>query len=146
MPPRADPTMAQLLTLLMEDREASRAERTNTLETMQQLTQLMTNSQGNNGAGGNQGNGGNGHDDPRHKLKNFQNTCPPTFSKSEEPLDADDWLRQVENNLAMAGVEEPEKVMFSTHYLSGAARSWWDNTRAMQGGQNITWDEFKTKV
>lgn len=95
----------------MEDRKASRAERTNTLETMQQLTQLMTNSQGNNGAGGSQGNGGNGHDDPRHKLKNFQNICPPTFRKSEEPLDADDWLCQMENNLAVAGVEEPEKVL-----------------------------------
>jgi hypothetical protein len=43
-------------------------------------------------------------------LKNFQNTNPPVFSKTEEPLDADDWLQTMENNLEVAGVEDNEKV------------------------------------
>ena len=45
------------------------------------------------------------------------------FSKSEEPLDADDWLKTIENNLEVAGVEEADKVLFATHYLSGPART-----------------------
>ena len=51
------------------------------------------------------------------KLKNFQNTNPPIFTKSQEPLDADDWLQTMENNLEVEGVEANEKVLFATHYL-----------------------------
>ncbi|KAK1608373.1 hypothetical protein QYE76_032046 [Lolium multiflorum] len=85
------------------------------------------------------------HDHPGSKLKNFQNTNPPVFSKTEEPLDADDWLQTVENNLEVAGVDENEKVLFATHYLAGPARAWWTSTRAMNAGQIMTWADFKLK-
>ena len=67
------------------------------------------------------------------------------FSRSEEPLDADDWLKTMENNLEVAGVEEADKVLFVTHYLSGPARAWWSSARALNGGQMMTWEEFKLK-
>src|SRR3954464_9763818 len=79
------------------------------------------------------------------KIKNFQNTKSPIFSKSEEPLDADDWLQTMENNLEVAGVEANEKVLFATHYVAGDARAWWNSVRAMTGGQIMIWDEFKVK-
>ena len=41
-PPRPEPTVAQLLALLIEDREAARAERTATLATLQHLSTLGT--------------------------------------------------------------------------------------------------------
>jgi hypothetical protein len=89
---------------------------------------------------------GNGNGEPRSKLRSFQNTNQPTFTKSEEPLDADDWLRTMENNLEVAGVGENEKVMYTTHYLARAARAWWDSTRAMQAnGYVMPWEEFKSK-
>jgi hypothetical protein len=92
----------------------------------------------------NNGNG-NGNGEPRSKLRSFQNTNPPTFSKSGEPLDADDWLRTMENNLEVAEVGENEKVLYTTHYLAGAARAWWDSTRAMQdNGYVMPWEEFKS--
>jgi hypothetical protein len=96
-----------------------------------------------------------GHDDdhqeafdeePRNKLRDFQNSNPPTFTKSTEPLDADDWLRTIENKLEYAGVGENEKVLYATHFLAGAAGAWWENVRAMQPkGQEMTWEAFKTK-
>ncbi|MEI4920889.1 hypothetical protein Q8G81_35625, partial [Klebsiella pneumoniae] len=61
------------------------------------------------------------------KLKNFQNTNPPVFTKSEEPLDADDWLQTMENNLEVARVKANEKVLFATHYLVGDSRAWWNS-------------------
>jgi hypothetical protein len=68
------------------------------------------------------------------------------FTKSEEPLDADDWLHTMENNLAVVEVGETEKVLYTTHYLAGAARAWWDSTRAMQAqGYVMPWEEFKSK-
>ena len=57
------------------------------------------------------------------------------FTKSEEPLDADDWLQTIENNLEVAGVEANEKVLFASHYLSGEARAWWNSVRNMNAGQ-----------
>ena len=124
----------QILQVLLEDREAVRAERQANLNTLQQLAQMATNNQGH----------GN-HDHPGSKLKNFQNTNPPIFSRTEEPLDADDWLHQMENNLEVAGVEAADKVLFATHYLSGPARVWWNGARAMHGGQMMNWEEFKVK-
>ncbi|KAK1606221.1 hypothetical protein QYE76_029894 [Lolium multiflorum] len=123
--------MMQLLQTMMADREAERAERQANLAALQQIAQ------------NNQGHGN--HDHPGSKLKNFQNTNPPMFSKTEEPLDADDWIQTIENNLEVAGVEAAEKVLFATHYLSGPARAWWTSARAMNAGQMMTWEDFKLK-
>ena len=86
--------MVQILQMLVADREADRTERQANLATLQWIAQLAHDNQGH----GNQDNHGT-------KLKNFQNTNPPIFTKSEEPLDADDWLQTMENNLEVAGVE-----------------------------------------
>ncbi|KAK1611918.1 hypothetical protein QYE76_035591 [Lolium multiflorum] len=123
--------MMQMLEMMMADREAERAERQANIAALQQI------AQNNNGHGN--------HDHPGSKLKNFQNTNPTIFNKTEEPLDADDWLQTMENNLEVAGVEANEKVLFATHYLAGPARAWWTSTRALNGGQFMTWEDFKLK-
>jgi hypothetical protein len=55
--------MAQVLRLLLEDREAARAECQANLATLQHLAQLATNNNNNNG--------GNGDDEPRTKLRDL---------------------------------------------------------------------------
>ncbi|KAK1660446.1 hypothetical protein QYE76_048605 [Lolium multiflorum] len=128
-PNRNQDAMLQILQTLLADREDERAERQANIAALQQIA--------------NQGHGN--HDHPGSKLKNFQNTNPPVFSKTEEPLDADDWLQTMENNLEVAGVEENEKVLFATHYLAGPARAWWTSARALNAGQMMTWADFKLK-
>ena len=82
---------------------------------------------------------------PRGGLAEFLRTQPPTFSRSEDPLDADDWLRQIERNLDIAQCQDREKALFASHQLRGAALSWWENFRAMQpAGHTVTWEEFRT--
>jgi hypothetical protein len=76
--------MTQVLRLMLEEREAARAEHQANLATLQHLAQLATNNNNNRC--------GNGDDEPKTKLRDFQNSNPPTFTKSAEPLDADDWL------------------------------------------------------
>ena len=73
--------MSQILQMLVADREVERAERQANLTTLQQIAQMANNNHG----PGNQEHHGN-------RLKNFQNTNPPMFTRSEEPLVADDWL------------------------------------------------------
>src|SRR3954463_514045 len=92
--------MLQILQMLVSDREAKRSERQANLATLQHIAQMANNNQ----VHGNQENHGS-------KLKNIQNTNPPIFSKSEEPLDADDWLQTMENNLEVAEVETNDKVL-----------------------------------
>ncbi|KAK1695682.1 hypothetical protein QYE76_012379 [Lolium multiflorum] len=123
--------LTQILQQMLADREVDRTERQANLAVLQQLAQ------------NNQGHGN--HDHPGSKLKNFQNTNPPVFSKTEEPLDADDWLQTMENNLEVAGVEDDDKVLFATHYLAGPARAWWTSARALNAGQLMTWADFKLK-
>ena len=126
--------MLQILQNLIADREESRAERQANLATLQQIAQMALNNQGH----GNQDHQGS-------KLKNFQNTNPPIFNQSENPLDADDWLQTMENDLEVARVDENEKVLFTTHYLAGDARAWWNSIRNMNHGQVMTWEAFKVK-
>jgi hypothetical protein len=116
--------MAQVLRLMLEEREATRAERQANLATLQHLTQLATNNNNNNG--------GNGNDELQTKLRDFQNSNPPTFTKSTEPLDADDWLQIIENKLEYAGVGANEKVLYATNFLAGPAGAWWENIRAIK--------------
>src|SRR5215216_6352379 len=106
--------------MLVSDHKAERVERQANLATLQQIAQMANNNQGH----GNRDNHGS-------KLKNFLNTNPPVFTKSEEPLDADDWLQTMENNLEVAGVEANEKVLFATHYQAEDARAWWKSVCAM---------------
>jgi hypothetical protein len=129
--------MEQQLRLMLEDHEAARAERQANLVTLQHLAQIATHHNNN---------GGNDDEEPRNTLRNFQNSNPPTFTKSTEPLDADNWLCTIENKLEYAGVGANEKVLYATHFLAGAAGAWWENVRAMQPeGQVMTWEAFKTK-
>jgi hypothetical protein len=122
--------MVQVLWLMLEEREAARTERQANLATLQHLAQIATT---------NNNNGSNGNDEPQNKLRDFQNSNPPTFSKSFEPLDVDDFLRTIENKLEYAGVGVNDKVLYATHFLAGAAGAWWENVRAMQPeGQVMT--------
>ena len=73
--------------MLVADRETERAERQANLATLQQIAQMAHNNQGN----------GN-HDNPGSKLKNFQNTNPPMFSKTAQtPSQLANEERKIEN-------------------------------------------------
>ena len=93
------------------------------------------------------GSGSGNAQQPRGGLAEFLRTQPPTFSRSEDPLDADDWLRQIERSLDIAQCQSHEMVRFASHQLRGAALSWWENFRAMQpAGHTVTWEKFCTEI
>ena len=142
-PPPPNPTPAQLLAIIMEEREAAREERQASLAALQQLTAALAN---NNNNQNNNGGNGNGDGNQRSTLSDFQKTGPPTFSKGLHPLEADDWLRTIGNDLDVAAIGENEKVLYATHYLAGPARAWWEASKALQQvGHVIDWVEFQEK-
>jgi hypothetical protein len=62
----------------------------------------------------------------RDRLGDFQCTKPPTFSHAVEPMDVDDWLESVEKKFQVVQCNDHEKVLLSSHKLSGPATDWWD--------------------
>ena len=81
---------------------------------------------------------------PHSKLSELHKTRPSTFAHTDRPLEADDWLRDIERKLIIAQCSDHEKVLYAPHYLTGAAAAWWENFLHMHpSGHNITWEEFK---
>jgi hypothetical protein len=71
---------------------------------------------------------------------------PPTFTKAEEPLDADAWVRAIEAKFSafVLPCSEEHKARFAALQLRGKALMWWEHFKTMQpAGQEITWTEFK---
>ena len=108
-PPPPSMDMAQLLQAFREERQANTA-----------ALQLIAQAVANNRQPAGNGNG-------RSTLAEFKKHAPPTFIETAEPLDADDWVRSIEEILELVGcTEDREKVAYAAHYLGGAARAWWD--------------------
>ena len=100
---------------------------------IQQLAQALANNPPQNG-------NGNG----RSTLSEFMRTTPPIFTETTEPLDADDWIRTIEDLLALVKcTDDREKVLYASHCLGGTTRAWWDGFQIMRAGQVITWAVFK---
>jgi hypothetical protein len=79
-------------------------------------------------------------------YQDFLSTQPPLFSKAEEPLNADAWLRTIESKFTLLTIPcaDSSKAHFAAQQLCGAARIWWDNYCAMQtDGHVISWEEFR---
>jgi hypothetical protein len=51
----------------------------------------------------------------RDRIRDFQRTKPPTFSHAVGPMDADDWLKFVENKLQVVQCINREKVLIASH-------------------------------
>jgi hypothetical protein len=74
----------------------------------------------------------------------FSETRPPLFVKAEDPLEADEWIRLIEQKFGLLRCTETQKPLFAAQQLRGPASTWWGNYVAVQPvGHQITWDEFK---
>jgi hypothetical protein len=68
---------------------------------------------------------------------------PPTFDNAEDPLEANDWLHEINKKLDLIHVRGRDIVLLAAHQLIGATREWWDNySRASENPEDITWEEF----
>jgi hypothetical protein len=66
-------------------------------------------------------------------YQEFLRMQPPLFTKAEDPLDADVWLRVVEPKFPLLTGDCPDeaKARFAAQQLRVPARTWWDHFRAM---------------
>jgi hypothetical protein len=74
----------------------------------------------------------------------FSETRPPLFIKAEKPLEADEWIRVMEQKFGLVCCAETQKPLFAAQQLRGPASTWWANFVAVQPtGHQITREEFK---
>jgi hypothetical protein len=68
------------------------------------------------------------------------------FTRVEDPLDANVWLRVVESKFPLLNGDcsDAAKVHFAAQHLRGLARTWFDHFLAMQPADHaVEWGEFK---
>ena len=69
---------------------------------------------------------------------------PPLFVKAEDPLEADEWIRVMEQKFGLIRCTETQKPLFAAQQLRGPASTWWGNFVAIQPAEHqIIWNEFK---
>jgi hypothetical protein len=74
----------------------------------------------------------------------FSEMRPPLFVKAEDPLEAGEWIRVMEQKFRLIRCNETQKSLFATQQLRGPASTWWGNFVAIQQARHqVTWDEFK---
>src|SRR5436190_22544019 len=77
-------------------------------------------------------------------YSDFAGTHPPIFSKAEDPLEANSWLRLMKSKFELLVCTEEQKTLFAAHQLRGPAASWWETFLAMQpAGHRVPWAEFR---
>jgi hypothetical protein len=69
------------------------------------------------------------------------------FTKAEDPLYVDVWLRVVESKFPLftGACLDAMKTRFAAQQLRGPARTWWDHfLTTLPADRVVTWEEFKT--
>jgi hypothetical protein len=51
----------------------------------------------------------------------FSETLPPLFIKAEDPLEADEWIRVIEQKFGLLRCSETQKPLFAAQQLRGPA-------------------------
>jgi hypothetical protein len=62
------------------------------------------------------------------KVENFNKLRPPTFDNSADPMDVDNWLREIEQKLDLTELTEEECVTMAAHKLIDTVSAWWDSS------------------
>ena len=127
-PPPVPPNLAEAIATLMN----ATAENA---RFMRELVQNNQNQLGNRGRGQNN----------ETTYVDFTETRPPVFSKAKEPLEADDWMRTIEQKFSLLNCTDHQKPQFAAQQLRGPVGAWWANFLAAQAdGHQVTWQEFDT--
>jgi hypothetical protein len=96
----------------------------------------------------NQNNAGQGNvqHDPNpyiNRIVDFHWLRPPKFGGSDNPIEADDWLHEIEMKLDVVHANDRDKVLLTIQQLVGPALAWWHSYKEVNpDARNIVWNDF----
>ena len=106
------------------------------------MTQLARNQEQNEQRFANNNNDNNRNG--RTTLRDFLQLNPRTFASSSQPLDADNWLGEMNRTIIVANVSPEDRVTFVTFLLKGQSAAWWQTRQALRAADApVTWEEFQ---
>jgi hypothetical protein len=75
------------------------------------------------------------------RIADFNRLQPPKFGGSDNPIEADDWIREIEMKLEVVHADDRDKVLLAVQQLRGPALAWWQSYREMNEDANtMLWD------
>ncbi|KZV18327.1 Pol polyprotein [Dorcoceras hygrometricum] len=79
-------------------------------------------------------------------LKRFQSFKPPNFTGTENAIDCENWLEDIEQLFEALDYTDDRWVKLIVHQLHGLGKSWWIATKKALENQGtvITWAVFRT--
>jgi hypothetical protein len=93
----------------------------------------------------NHGNGNGKHTPPSytHRIADFHRLHPPKFGGSDNPLEANDWLREIEMKLDVVHASDRDKVLLAVQQLTGPALALWQSYKEINPeARTMIWDDF----
>jgi hypothetical protein len=91
-----------------------------------------------------QGNRGRYNNRNETTYVDFTDIRPSVFTRADEPLEVDDWLRTMEQKFDLINYTDYQKPVFVAQQLRGVAGAWWANLLAAQpAGHHANWVEFR---
>ncbi|KAL5743899.1 hypothetical protein ACOSQ2_027015 [Xanthoceras sorbifolium] len=78
-------------------------------------------------------------------VEQFRRLHPPSFEGTTNPLDAKEWLRELEKVFSFMNCTDNQKVACVVFMLKGDAGHWWEMANRAQNVPDnpITWVRFK---
>jgi len=140
---------------LAEQLAASNAAMAQMMTQMGQMVQMMANN--NQGNGDN--NGENHQGNQAAMSKSVQQKNPPTYNGKGDPVDLDNWIREMDKIFASLGCPGEYRVKIAAFYLKEDADLWWQarkvefETPEVRLGNNgvaegyyKSWEEFQGAI
>ncbi|XP_057953049.1 uncharacterized protein LOC131147576 [Malania oleifera] len=82
-----------------------------------------------------------------YTIKKFMQMKPPSFARGDDPIIAENWVRGIEETLAVLSCTDEQKMVFATFKLTGEAKRRTRSARLIEEQRLVlvlvTWDRFK---
>jgi hypothetical protein len=77
------------------------------------------------------------------RIIDFHRLHPPKFGGSDNPIEVDDWLREIELKLVVVHANDIDKVLLTIQQLVGPALVWWQSYKEVNPNAcNMVWSDF----
>uniref|UniRef100_A0A2N9GFR5 CCHC-type domain-containing protein n=1 Tax=Fagus sylvatica TaxID=28930 RepID=A0A2N9GFR5_FAGSY len=83
-----------------------------------------------------------GATNPMSALEKFRKLDPPSFKGSKDPLEADNWLKELDRLFKAMNVRDEQRVTLAVFMLKGDALEWWESTERTHEGGVVSWQQF----
>ena len=80
-----------------------------------------------------------GATNPTSALEKFRKLDPPIFKGTKDPIETDNWLKEIERLFRAIEVSDEQQVILAIFVLKGDALEWWESTKRTHGREVITW-------